>query len=206
MLPKGYTLFKFLLPDRTTAYFLDPLLPDRVWFLPFCSQTGVSKLRKMLPDRVKITAPQRHTPVHIRTKCPPRGFTAGIQGTHCHKSKIPVQVTAAARNQYYQYPLSPSSKYEPCCFFADVSNHTNLLPIQRKYVTFLEDCIFLWPEWFLTYIHICTNQWKIDTSNKGQKSRNFVIEFMVSKGLKWEGTEEMMWESYSVCVTGVMTI
>ena len=76
MLPKGYTLFKFLLPDRTTAYFLDPLLPHRVWFLPFCSQTGVFKLRKMLPDRVKITAPQRHTPVHIRTKCPPpRGET-----------------------------------------------------------------------------------------------------------------------------------
>ena len=40
-------------------------------FLPFFSQTGVFKLRKMLPDRVKITAPQRHTPVHIRTKCPP---------------------------------------------------------------------------------------------------------------------------------------
>ena len=40
-------------------------------FLPFCSQMGVFKLRKMLPDRVKITAPQRHTPVHIRTKCPP---------------------------------------------------------------------------------------------------------------------------------------
>ena len=40
-------------------------------FLPFCSQTGVFKLRKMLSDRVKITAPQRHTPVHIRTKCPP---------------------------------------------------------------------------------------------------------------------------------------
>ena len=55
-------------------YFRDPLLPDRVSFLPFCSQTGVFKLRKMLPDRVKITAPQRHTPVHIRTKCPP-GFT-----------------------------------------------------------------------------------------------------------------------------------
>ena len=29
------------------------------------------KSRKILPDRVKITAPQRHTPVHIRTKCPP---------------------------------------------------------------------------------------------------------------------------------------
>ena len=40
-------------------------------FLQFCSQTGVFKLRKMLPDRIKITAPQRHTPVHIRTKCPP---------------------------------------------------------------------------------------------------------------------------------------
>ena len=41
-------------------------------FFQFCSQTGVFKLRKMLPDRVKITAPQRrHTPVHIRTKCPP---------------------------------------------------------------------------------------------------------------------------------------
>ena len=76
MLPKGYTLFKFLLQDRTTVYFLDPLLPDRVWFLPFCSQTGVFKLRKMLPDRVKITAPQRHTPVHIRTKCPPPGVLA----------------------------------------------------------------------------------------------------------------------------------
>ena len=36
------------------------LLPDRVF-----------KLRKMLPDRVKITAPQRHTPVDIRSKCPP---------------------------------------------------------------------------------------------------------------------------------------
>ena len=41
-------------------------------FLPFCSQTGVLKLRKMFPDRVKITAPQRHTPVYFRTKCPPR--------------------------------------------------------------------------------------------------------------------------------------
>ena len=48
-------------------------------FLPFCSQTGVFKLRKMLSDRVKITAPQRHTPVHIRTKCPPGDYTTAPQ-------------------------------------------------------------------------------------------------------------------------------
>ena len=41
MLPKGYALFKFLLPDRTTAYFHDPLLPDRVWvFCHFAPQMG----------------------------------------------------------------------------------------------------------------------------------------------------------------------
>ena len=77
MLPKGYSLFIFLLPDRTTVNFLDPLLPYRVWFLPFCSQTGVFKLRKMLPDRVKITAPQRHTPVYFRTP----GFPDAICNT-----------------------------------------------------------------------------------------------------------------------------
>ena len=40
MLPKGYTLFKFLLPDRTTVYFLDPLLPDRVWFFAILLPDG----------------------------------------------------------------------------------------------------------------------------------------------------------------------
>ena len=67
----NYTLFKFLLPDRTTVYFLILCSQTGCGFLPFCSQTGVFNWRKMLPDRVKITAPQRHTPVHIRTKCPP---------------------------------------------------------------------------------------------------------------------------------------
>ena len=40
MLPKGYTLFKFLLPGRTTVYFLDPLLPDRVWFFAILLPDG----------------------------------------------------------------------------------------------------------------------------------------------------------------------
>ena len=48
-------------------------------FLPFWSQTGEFKLRKMLPDRVKITAPQRHTPVYFRTKCPPPGLWTNTQ-------------------------------------------------------------------------------------------------------------------------------
>ena len=56
MFPKGYTVSKSLPPDRTAMVIL---LPDRVF-----------KLR-MLSDRAKITAPQRRTPVHIRTKCPP---------------------------------------------------------------------------------------------------------------------------------------
>ena len=33
-------LFKFLLPDRTAEYFLDPLLPDRVWFFAILLQDG----------------------------------------------------------------------------------------------------------------------------------------------------------------------
>ena len=58
-------------------------------FLPFCSQMGVFKLRKMLPDRVKITAPQRHTPVHIRTKCPPPGgnIWKDMKALHSHSKK-----------------------------------------------------------------------------------------------------------------------
>ena len=59
MLSKGYTISKSLPLDRTTMVIL---LPDRVF-----------KMRKMLPDKVKITAPRRHTPVHITTKCP-QGF------------------------------------------------------------------------------------------------------------------------------------
>ena len=54
---KGYTISKSLSSDRTTMVIL---LPDRVF-----------ELRKMPPDRVKITAPQRHTPVHIRTNYTP---------------------------------------------------------------------------------------------------------------------------------------
>ena len=36
----------------------------------FAPRQGI-ELRKMLRDKVKITAPQRHKPVHIRTKCHP---------------------------------------------------------------------------------------------------------------------------------------
>ena len=38
--PKRVYSFKFLLPDRTTVYFLDPLLPDGVWFFAILLPDG----------------------------------------------------------------------------------------------------------------------------------------------------------------------
>ena len=58
MLPKGYKISKSLPSDRTTMVIL---LPDRVF-----------RLRKMLPDRVKITAPQRTHPYNLGTPPPGR--------------------------------------------------------------------------------------------------------------------------------------
>ena len=54
----------------TSMFSVPGLLPDRVF-----------ELRKMLPNRVKITAPHRHTPVHIRTKCLPRDFMGKVRMT-----------------------------------------------------------------------------------------------------------------------------
>ena len=77
-------------------------------FLRLCAQTGVFELRKMLPDRVKITAPQRHTPLHIRTKCPPpRGgyLTRFWMGT-CHRGLKTIPVPYTILYQFFQnvYP------------------------------------------------------------------------------------------------------